>query len=73
MTDKKIDPSKFEPKFEKKSDTVWIIELEEDPETGDLVMPLPNELLESQGWKIGDTLKWNVDEETKTATLVKKK
>lgn len=71
--EKKIDPSTFEPKYERKSDTVWIIELEEDPDTGDLVMPLPNELLEAQGWKIGDTLKWNIDEDTKTATLVKKK
>lgn len=73
MTEKKIDSSNFEPKYERKSETVWIIELEEDPETGDIVMPLPAELLESQGWKIGDTLKWDVDEENKTASLVKKK
>ena len=31
---------------------VWIVELEEDPETGDLIMPLPMELIESQGWKL---------------------
>lgn len=71
--EKRIDPSTFEPKIEKKSDTVWIIELEEDPETGDIIMPLPTELLESQGWRIGDTLKWNLDEATQTATLTKKK
>ncbi len=71
--EKKIDPSSIEPKVQKKSDTVWIIELEEDPDTGDLIMPLPGELLEAQGWKIGDTLNWSVDEETRTATLVKKK
>lgn len=70
--DKKIEPSTFEPNIERKSETVWIIELEEDPETGDIIMPLPSELLESQGWKIGDTLKWDLDEETKTATLKKK-
>lgn len=73
MTEKKIDPSSFEPKFEKKSETVWIVELEEDPETGDIIMPLPSELMETQGWSIGDTLTWDVNEETKTATLTKKK
>jgi len=72
MMEKKIDPSSFDPVFERKSETTWIISLEEDPETGDLVMPLPEELLNSQGWKIGDTLVWDVDEKTQTATLTKK-
>lgn len=71
--EKKIDPSDFEPKYERKSETVWIVELEEDPETGDIIMPLPTELMASQGWAIGDTLTWDVNEETKTATLTKKK
>lgn len=44
------------------NETTWVVELEEDPETGDLVMPLPPALLEELGWKIGDTLLWNVDE-----------
>lgn len=73
MTEKKIEPSTFEPKIEKKSKTVWIIELEEDPDTGDIIMPLPMELIESQGWRIGDTLNWDLDEQTQTATLTKKK
>lgn len=42
----------------------WTVELEEDPETGDLVMPLPPEMLEELGWKIGDTLVWKQDEQT---------
>jgi len=45
----------------KPKDTRWIVELEEDPETGDLVMPLPIELLEEMGWRIGDTLTWTED------------
>ena len=36
----------------------WTITLEEDPETGDLIMPLAEEILESAGWKEGDTLEW---------------
>jgi hypothetical protein len=51
--------------------TTWIVELEEDPETGDLVMPIPPEVLEDLGWKIGDTLTWNVDEETGEVSLTK--
>jgi hypothetical protein len=53
-------------------ETTWIVTLEEDPETGDLVMPLPDGLLEEAGWTIGDTLVWDVDVAEQTATLTKK-
>lgn len=33
--------------------------LSEDPESGDLIMPLPEELLKKLGWGEGDNLKWN--------------
>jgi bifunctional DNA-binding transcriptional regulator/antitoxin component of YhaV-PrlF toxin-antitoxin module len=36
----------------------WTITAEEDPETGDIVLPLPEELLKKVGWKEGDTLEW---------------
>ena len=36
----------------------WTINVEEDPETGDLILPLPQELLEQAGWAEGDTLEW---------------
>jgi len=35
----------------------WTVTVEED-ENGDLVLPLPNELLQELDWKIGDTLSW---------------
>jgi hypothetical protein len=54
------------------SETTWIVTCEEDPETGDLIMPLPQGLLESQGWADGDTLVWGVDEADGTVTLKKK-
>jgi hypothetical protein len=38
--------------------TSWTITVEEDPDTGDLILPLPADLLEMQGWKEGDTLEW---------------
>lgn len=50
----------------------WIVELEEDPETGDLVMPLPPAMLKELGWDIGDTLTWEQDKESKDWKLSKK-
>ena len=36
----------------------WTIILEEDPDTKDLILPLPEEFLKLQGWIEGDTLEW---------------
>lgn len=38
----------------------WTIILEEDPETGDLILPLPDDLVELWGTKVGDTVKFEV-------------
>ena len=48
----------------------WTIVLDQDPETGDLIMPLSDEILESAGWKEGDTLEW-IDNENGTWGLRK--
>ena len=38
----------------------WTITVEEAEDgSGDLILPLPPELLDMQGWKEGDTLEWN--------------
>ena len=52
----------------------YTITLEEDPETGDTILPFPPEVLEELGWKEGDTLLWNVVEDNGSwsATLTKK-
>lgn len=50
----------------------WTITLEEDPTTGELVLPLTDEMLDLAGFTIGDTLIWTkVDNES--WTLTKKK
>ena len=37
----------------------WTIDLEEAEDgSGDLIMPLPQDLLEAAGWKEGDVLEW---------------
>jgi hypothetical protein len=38
--------------------TQWTVTVEEDSETGDLILPLPQELLDLQGWTEGDDLEW---------------
>ena len=36
----------------------WIVTVEEDPDTGDLILPFPEGLLDSMGWKEGDVINW---------------
>jgi len=36
----------------------WTISLEEDPETGDLILPLNDDILEGTGWQTGDSIEW---------------
>lgn len=39
--------------------TTYEVITQEDPETGDLILPLPQELLDQVGWKEGDQLRWS--------------
>ena len=39
-------------------DTKYTIKLIEDPETGDLILPLTSDILNQVGWDEGDTLIW---------------
>ena len=36
----------------------WTIKTEVDPETGDLILPLPTDMLNQMGWDVGTTLLW---------------
>jgi len=67
-----IEPSVLEPRIIRQSATTWTVELEEDPNTGDIVMPLPAEALEANGWQVGDELTWGIDERSQQVTLTKK-
>ena len=49
----------------------WTIKLEEDAETGDLILPFTDDILQEAGWKEGDTLEW-IDNKNGTWTLRKK-
>jgi hypothetical protein len=50
--------------------TQWTITVDEDPETGDAILPLPEDLLVKAGWKEGDTLNW-IDNKDGTWCLTK--
>jgi hypothetical protein len=50
----------------------WILTVEQDSETGDLVLPFTDEILAELGWKEGDVLEW-VDNKDGSWSLVKKK
>lgn len=41
----------------------WILEVEEDKETGDCILTFPEDLLEQAGWKEGDELLWSNNED----------
>lgn len=50
----------------------WTITLEEaDDGSGDLVLPLTDEIMESAGWKIGDVLVW-IDNKDGTWSIKRK-
>lgn len=49
----------------------WVVTTQEDPDTGDVILPLPVELLEQMPWTEGDTLEFR-DNRDGSFTLSKK-
>ena len=49
----------------------WTVKLEEDPETGDLILPFTPDMLAQVGWDFGDVLRWH-DNNDGSWTLSKK-
>ena len=45
-----------------------IVKLEEDWISGDLILPIPHEIIVEMEWQVGDTLKW-VDNKNGTFSL----
>lgn len=48
-------PAKEYPRYE--------VITQEDPETGDLIIPLPEPILKQMGWKEGDDVEIDIDKE----------
>jgi len=51
--------------------TRWTATLEQDPETGELILPFPPDILTQVGWDFGDVLTWK-DNNDGSWTLLKK-
>lgn len=49
----------------------WTITVEEDPETGDLILPLNADILAQMGWDAGDELIW--EEHNEYSWTIKKR
>ena len=49
----------------------WTVTLEEDPKTGDLILPFTPDMLAQVGWDFGDVLNWH-DNNDGSWTLSKK-
>ena len=52
------------------SKMTWTAYVQQDGD--DLILPLPDELMDQMGWKTGEILVWEIDEESGTITLRKK-
>jgi hypothetical protein len=37
---------------------IYIVEVERDPKTGEMILPFPKELVDAVGWDVGDQLIW---------------
>jgi len=47
------------------SDVRYEVITQEDPETGDIILPIPEPILKQMGWKEGDELDISVDSDGK--------
>jgi hypothetical protein len=41
----------------------YVVEIEQDPKTGDLILPIPTDLLNQMGWSEGTDLWWVVEDD----------
>ena len=49
----------------------WTLLVQEDPESGDMILEFSDEILEAAGWAVGDVIEW-LDNGDGSWTLTKK-
>jgi len=59
-------------KKEKNLDVRYEVITQEDPETGDLIIPIPPQVLASLGWKEGDDIEFEVGKDNNVIYVKKK-
>jgi hypothetical protein len=40
----------------------WTVTVEQDPKTGEVILPLPQELLDLKGWEDGTEIEWIIQD-----------
>jgi plastocyanin len=50
---------------------IYTLPVIKDPETGDLILEFPDEMMAQVGWKTGDTVEW-IDNKNGSWTIRKK-
>lgn len=50
----------------------WTVQVEEDPITGDLLLPFPADLLSQMGWSEGTDIWWTINDDG-TVSIKEKK
>lgn len=61
-----------DPKCNQLGSKRWSVLLEEDEDTGDLILPLTEEMLKDLGWELGDTVEWHINENPESITIKNK-
>lgn len=59
-------------KNEKNLDVRYEVITQEDPETGDLIIPIPPQVLTSLGWKEGDDIEFEIGKDNNVIYVKKK-
>lgn len=53
--------------------TTWTTQVTEDPDTGDAVIIIPEEILENLGYQVGDELCWELGDNQIIIFIISKK
>ena len=72
METKITSSSVVNPKCNQLGSKRWSVMLEEDEDTGDLILPLTEEMLKDLGWELGDVVEWHIDNDSNTITIKNK-
>lgn len=49
-----------------------LIAVEQDKETGELYLPIPQSMMDEMGWKIGDKVTWELGENRDAKITIRK-
>lgn len=72
METKITSSSIIEPQCNQLGSKRWSVMLEEDEDTGDLILPLTEDMLVDLGWELGDVVEWEITENLESIVIKNK-